>query len=548
MGFHVGIDFGNTNTTMAVVDKDGNAVVVKNGLGETATPTVVQITPEWNTVVGAPAKEALERGESGCMAHFKPYIGTDTTVHEQNGNTYTATGPLTLFFRHLLADSRQVLDGTVDGAVVTVPTRASHEYCDEMRAVVNRSGFRRVELLPGAMAAALAANTFDEKEQAVLVCDLGGTSLEVAALTTQTVRENDKEIYRATLLSGREANFGAEAWDDRVLAHVMSAACEKRGIATAELDEASLAEIRRQTRQIRLALDDQTETTVSFPVNEATVTLTVTREQFQSMTQELVNDTVRLVKTVAESFRHTADRRDPDHVVLVGGGVHLPAVYHALCQIFWEKIRQWEPALTAARGAARMAQLRQQGAVCEFIGQAGRNGGERVAVAPPPAAEEETRKAEVRADSAEGGTDKKMPNLFSFGLGKYNNGHWELEPLVKVSGEKPALVSRTYRTKKDNQDKLVFFTFAHTGGDDTVTCDLGDDIIPYPPNSQGEVRSLGKVTIPLPPDLPRDTIVKATFEIDSTSVRVRLVDMNTEETYHMHELKNSDNGLLYEVL
>lgn len=555
MGFQLGIDFGSTCTKLAVVDRRDQVVMLGDRHGGMITPTVVQVAEDWSTVIGEPARAALDQGEEGCMFHFKPFLGTDTPVCERNGNIYTAIGPTTLFFRRVLEDAAERLRDAVDGVVVTVPTLASYAYCDELRSAVGRSNVRRVELIPTSVAVALDAELFEETERTVLVCDLGATSLEVAVLRVQTVTENDKTQYRARLMACSEANLGTDAWDDRFVAFVMSRACQLRGITADQLDEDSLAQVLQRTRLLRQMLIDEESARVPMMLNDEKILLTVTRQEMNEQTDEVMTQLAQVIKSTVRQFEECEDAGEIDWVVPAGGGALLSAVVSMLNDQFPGKVQNRWPAYRGARGAAKQAQLRMAGAQVLYAGRDGCFGGKRVKQEEPEETpviqqQEETRKADGHDDQEGTATERKMPGRFSFGLGKYNaNGHWGLDPLAKVSGERSATVSRTYRTKTDNQDALVFFTFAHTGDDEAViACDLGDDIIPYPPTSQGVVRSLGKVTVPLPPGLPRDTVVKATFEIDETSVRVRLVDMNTEETYHVHELKKTGDGFQYEVL
>ena len=177
----IGIDLGTTNSCVAVME-GGEPVVIANAEGNRTTPSVVAFSKTGERMVGQVAKRQAVTNHDRTVASIKRHMGSDYKV-DIDGKKYTPQEISAMILQKLKADAEAYLGGTVTEAVITVPAY----FNDAQRQATKDAGriagldVKRIVNEPTASALAYGLDKQD-KEQKVLVFDLGGGTFDVSLL------------------------------------------------------------------------------------------------------------------------------------------------------------------------------------------------------------------------------------------------------------------------------------------------------------------------------------------------------------------------------
>jgi molecular chaperone DnaK len=193
----VGIDLGTTNSCVAYVNAQGQPEVIPNREGFRTTPSVVAVTPQWDIIVGKPAVDQEAENPGGTLRSAKRLMGTD---HLMSVNVEFAKGledniyegvltkslsPESVSSRilsKLKADAEMALNASVTRAVITVPAYFSSRQREATKAAGALAGLNVLQVINEPTAAALAYGLGQNKNETVLVYDLGGGTFDVTVL------------------------------------------------------------------------------------------------------------------------------------------------------------------------------------------------------------------------------------------------------------------------------------------------------------------------------------------------------------------------------
>src|SRR3954468_223892 len=318
----VGIDLGTTNSVVAVLE-GGDPVVVANSEGSRTTPSVVAFARNGEVLVGQPAKNQAVTNVDRTIRSVKREMGTDWSV-EIDGKKYTAQEISARVLMKLKRDAESYLGEPVTDAVITVPAYFSDSERQATKEAGDIAGLNVLRIVNEPTAAALAYGLDKgEKEQTILVFDLGGGTFDVSLL------EIGDGVIEVKATSG-DNKLGGDDWDQRVVEHLVKQfALSNNGIDLSN-DKMAMQRLREAAEKAKIELSASQSTGINLPYITASpegplhLDVTLTRAEFQRMTQDLLD---RCKGPFQQAIKDAGISLSAiDHVVLVGGSTRMPAV------------------------------------------------------------------------------------------------------------------------------------------------------------------------------------------------------------------------------
>ncbi len=317
----VGIDLGTTNSVVSVLEA-GEPVVIPNAEGSRTTPSVVGFSKSGEVLVGEVAKRQAITNPDRTIRSVKRQMGTSWTV-EIDGKKYTAQEISARILQKLKRDAESYLGDTVNQAVITVPA-----YFDDAQRTATKeagqiAGLEVLRIINEPTAAALAYGLDKEnKEQTVLVFDLGGGTFDVSIL------EIGEGVFEVKSTSGN-THLGGDDWDQRVIDWLVTEFKNTEGVDLSA-DKMALQRLKEAAEKAKIELSSVQETTINLPFITATsegpkhLDLKLTRAKFNELTADLV-DACRgpFDQAIADAGM---SKSDIHHVVLVGGSTRMPSI------------------------------------------------------------------------------------------------------------------------------------------------------------------------------------------------------------------------------
>ena len=317
----VGIDLGTTNSVVAVLE-GGEPTVIANAEGSRTTPSVVAFAKNGEVLVGEVAKRQAVTNADRTIRSVKRHIGTDWNV-EIDGKKYTSQEISARILQKLKRDAEAYLGEQITDAVITVPAYFNDSQREATKEAGTIAGLNVLRIINEPTAAALAYSLDKgEKEQTILVFDLGGGTFDVSLL------EIGEGIVEVKSTSG-DTHLGGDDWDQRLVDYLVTAFKNSNGIDLAK-DKMALQRLREAAEKAKIELSQQAETTVNLPYITASaegplhLEVKVTRSEFQKMTSDLLD---RTKGPFTQAIKDAGIKVEQiDHVVLVGGSTRMPAI------------------------------------------------------------------------------------------------------------------------------------------------------------------------------------------------------------------------------
>ena len=322
MGRAVGIDLGTTNSAVAVL-QGGEAEVIANSEGARTTPSVVAFTKGGEVLVGQSAKNQAVTNVDRTIRSVKRHIGTDWSKNVDDKD-YTPQEISARTLMKLKRDAESYLGEDVTDAVITVPAYFSDAQRQATKDAGQIAGLNVLRIVNEPTAAALAYGLEkSDKEQTILVFDLGGGTFDVSLLE---IGDGVVEV-RAT---AGDNELGGDDWDQRIVNWLVEKFKSAHGV---DLSKDKMAEqrLREAAEKAKIELSSSQQASINLPYitvdaekNPLFLDETLTRSEFQKITQDLLDRT----KKPFEAVLKDADIKigEIDHVVLVGGSTRMPAV------------------------------------------------------------------------------------------------------------------------------------------------------------------------------------------------------------------------------
>lgn len=322
MGRAVGIDLGTTNSVVSVLE-GGEATVIANSEGARTTPSVVAFAKNGEVLVGQSAKNQAVTNVDRTIRSVKRHIGTDWSV-DIDGKKYTAQEISARTLMKLKRDAEAYLGEEITDAVITVPAYFEDAQRQATKEAGQIAGLNVLRIVNEPTAAALAYGLEKgDKEQTILVFDLGGGTFDVSLLE---IGDGVVEV-RATAGDNR---LGGDDWDQRVVDWLVEKFKSSNGIDLTK-DKMALQRLREAAEKAKIELSSSQQATINLPYitvdadkNPLFLDETLSRTEFQRITQDLLDRTKEpFNQVIRDSGMSVADI---DHVVLVGGSTRMPAV------------------------------------------------------------------------------------------------------------------------------------------------------------------------------------------------------------------------------
>ncbi|MDQ2582916.1 MULTISPECIES: molecular chaperone DnaK [Saccharothrix] len=319
----VGIDLGTTNSVVAVLE-GGEPTVIANSEGSRTTPSIVAFAKNGEVLTGQPAKNQAVTNVDRTIRSVKRHIGTDWKTSDIDGKQYTPQEISARVLMKLKRDAEAYLGEEITDAVITVPAYFEDSQRQATKEAGQIAGLNVLRIVNEPTSAALAYGLDKgEKEQTILVFDLGGGTFDVSLL------ELGDGVVEVRATSG-DNHLGGDDWDQRIVDWLVDRFKQSNGIDLTK-DKMALQRIREAAEKAKIELSSSNNASINLPYitvdsdkNPLFMDETLSRAEFQRITNDLLERTRAPFNNVIKDAGISVG--DIDHVVLVGGSTRMPAV------------------------------------------------------------------------------------------------------------------------------------------------------------------------------------------------------------------------------
>ena len=326
MGKIIGIDLGTTNSCVAVLE-GGEPVVITNAEGNRTTPSVVGFTKDGERLVGQVAKRQAVVNADKTVISIKREMGSNYTVNI-DGKKYSPQEISAIILSKLKADAEAYLGEKVTQAVITVPAYFSDAQRQATKDAGKIAGLEVLRIINEPTAAALAygLDKGENKNQKILIYDLGGGTFDVSIL------EIGDGVFEVLATNGNN-RLGGDDIDQIVMDYLISEFKKSNGIDLSN-DKQALQRLKEAAEKAKIELSSTLKTTVSLPFITADATgpkhleIEITRAKFESLIDGIIKKTIEPMKKAMADAGVT--NNDLNRVILVGGSTRIPAVVEAV--------------------------------------------------------------------------------------------------------------------------------------------------------------------------------------------------------------------------
>jgi len=319
----VGIDLGTTNSVVSVLE-GGEPTVIANSEGSRTTPSVVAFARNGEVLVGQSAKNQAVTNVDRTIRSVKRHIGTGWSTPDVDGKKYSAQEISARVLQKLKRDAESYLGEEIADAVITVPAYFEDAQRQATKEAGQIAGLNVLRIVNEPTAAALAYGLDKgEKDQTILVFDLGGGTFDVSLL------EIGEGVVEVKATNG-DNHLGGDDWDERVITWLVDKFKSSQGIDLTK-DKMAMQRLREAAEKAKIELSSQNTATTNLPYitvdadkNPLFLDETISRAEFQRITSDLLDRTRAPFNQVIKDAGISVGQID--HVVLVGGSTRMPAV------------------------------------------------------------------------------------------------------------------------------------------------------------------------------------------------------------------------------
>ena len=331
----IGIDLGTTNSCVAVME-GGKPTVIANTEGARTTPSVVAFTKNGERLVGEPAKRQAVTNADNTIASIKRDMGTDhgRTI---DGKKYSPQQISAMILQKLKADAESYLGEKVSEAVITVPAYFNDAQRQATKDAGKIAGLDVKRIINEPTAAALAYGLDNEKEQKIMVYDLGGGTFDVSIIE---IGDGVIEV----LSTNGDTRLGGDDFDQRIIDWIIREFKAAEGIDLSN-DKMALQRMKEAAEKAKKELSSAITTNINLPFITATAEgpkhfdKNLTRAKFEELISDLVEKTAIPVQNAMRDAG--LNNSDLGKVLLVGGSTRIPCVQDKV-----QKLTGHEPSKT----------------------------------------------------------------------------------------------------------------------------------------------------------------------------------------------------------
>ena len=323
----IGIDLGTTNSCVAVME-GGKPVVIPNQEGSRTTPSVVAFTKTGERLVGEPAKRQAVTNADRTISSIKRHMGTDYRVNI-DGKNYTPQEISAMILQKLKADAEAYLGEKVSEAVITVPAYFNDAQRQATKDAGKIAGLEVKRIINEPTAAALAYGLDNEKEQKIMVYDLGGGTFDVSLIE---IGDGVIEV----LSTNGDTRLGGDDFDNRITQWLVDEFKKAEGVDLSG-DKMAMQRLKEAAEKAKKELSTATTTNINLPFITATqegpkhLDMNLTRAKFDELTHDLIERTAIPVQNALRDGGVTTS--ELGKVLLVGGSTRMLAAQEKVKQM-----------------------------------------------------------------------------------------------------------------------------------------------------------------------------------------------------------------------
>ena len=343
----IGIDLGTTNSCVSVME-GGKPTVIANAEGIRTTPSIVAFTKNGERLVGEPAKRQAVTNADKTISSIKRHMGTDYKV-DIDGKKYTPQEISAMILQKLKADAESYLGETVTEAVITVPAYFNDAQRQATKDAGKIAGLDVKRIINEPTAAALAYGLDNEKEQKIMVYDLGGGTFDVSIIE---IGDGVIEV----LSTNGDTRLGGDDFDNRVTQWLIDEFKKAEGVDLSS-DKMALQRLKEAAEKAKKELSTATTTNINLPFITATpegpkhLDMSLSRAKFDELTHDLIERTAIPVQNALKDAGITSS--ELGKVLLVGGSTRMIAAQEKVKQLTaHEPSKSLNPDECVAVGAA----------------------------------------------------------------------------------------------------------------------------------------------------------------------------------------------------
>ena len=316
----IGIDLGTTNSCVAVME-GGQPTVITNAEGSRTTPSIVAFTKDGERLVGEPAKRQAVTNADRTISSIKRDMGTDhgRTI---DGKKYSPQQISAMILSKLKSDAEQYLGEKVTEAVITVPAYFNDAQRQATKDAGKIAGLDVKRIINEPTAAALAYGLDNEKEQKIMVYDLGGGTFDVSIIE---IGDGVIEV----LATNGDTHLGGDDFDQRIMNWMVDEFKKKEGVDLSK-DTMAMQRLKEAAEKAKKELSASTTTNINLPFITATADgpkhfdMDLSRAKFEELISDLVEKTAIPVQNAMKDAG--LSNSDIGKVLLVGGSTRVPCV------------------------------------------------------------------------------------------------------------------------------------------------------------------------------------------------------------------------------
>ena len=323
----IGIDLGTTNSCVAVME-GGKPVVIPNQEGSRTTPSVVAFTKTGERLVGEPAKRQAVTNADRTISSIKRHMGTDYRVNI-DGKNYTPQEISAMILQKLKADAEAYLGEKVSEAVITVPAYFNDAQRQATKDAGKIAGLEVKRIINEPTAAALAYGLDNEKEQKIMVYDLGGGTFDVSLIE---IGDGVIEV----LSTNGDTRLGGDDFDNRITQWLVDEFKKAEGVDLSG-DKMAMQRLKEAAEKAKKERSTATTTNINLPFITATqdgpkhLDMNLTRAKFDELTHDLIERTAVPVQNALRDGGVTTS--ELGKVLLVGGSTRMLAAQEKVKQM-----------------------------------------------------------------------------------------------------------------------------------------------------------------------------------------------------------------------
>ena len=530
-----GIDLGTTYSVISTLDDNGMPeIVVNQDEGSNLLASAVYFQEGGDPVVGEVAKNQKDIEPERVVEFVKRYIGKpDAPTYDFDGVTYDPITISSLILKRM-KEYANAQGHDVKDVVITCPAYFGNEERAATKQAGLIAGLNVLNIVNEPTAAALnyCCREFKESRK-IMVYDLGGGTFDIT-LFDFSVDENGKALIDIIKTGGND-RLGGIDWDARMYDYMCEKYAFENGVSQDDMEVELQQKIKAQIEQAKKDLSTLQKKSYTISYDGDRTRIELTREDFESRTQDLVEQTMDFVNHLLEETGFSTD--NVDVVLLVGGSTKMPMIRTAVEAMFPSKVRVEDPDLAVAKGAALAAAIEWNERL-QTIASGGEvkpeypTNDEEEPISNLPTTAEEAAALMINVPQQVSTVSDKLTR--SLGPAVYvDEEHYMIDNLLFVGDEIPAEAEAVYGTRADNQAEIkvkVFENIATDRENKHVLPSIDENGNEQYTDPALKVKMIGEVRLELPPNTLKGTPIRVVFRSSAIGLEVTATNLETDES------------------